>query len=228
MASSSRRDRYLGPALLILSAPCWWIGAFAFFPVVGSVYSAPNSATQIKVVSSHPIAWLAQNLCFLSGLLGATGGLAALTKMLRHTRGWRFARLGLLTNLVATAVGVGVVHVYLTLAERQTAAAPRMYSGEGANPLHIAFGVLTLTGFACYGVALVQSGRLKWTGVAGILLSSLMLAEVARYGDAFPPLFSTLFPSCSASAYCLGRGLALSVSRARENSRRHLRSNSDL
>ena len=194
MASFSPRERYLGPALLILSAPCWWIGAFAFFPVVGSVYSAPDSATQIKVVSSHPVAWLVQNLCFLAGLLAAMGGLASLTRMLRQTRGWRFAQVGLLTTVAATAVGVGVVYVCVTLAERQTPAAPRMYSGAGANPLHMPFGVLTLVGFACYGIALVQAGRLRWTGVAGIVLSSLMLAVVTRHGDAFPPLFFYTVP----------------------------------
>jgi hypothetical protein len=166
MASSSRRDRYLGPALLILSAPCWRIGAFAFFPVVGSVYSAPDSATQIKVVSIRPIAWLAQNLCFL--LAAARGnGRTGRTNEDAASHAWlavRTARLDLLTTLVVTAVGVGVVYVYLTLAERQTAAAPRLYSGEGANPLHMAFGVLTLTGFACYGVVLVQSGRSEVDG----------------------------------------------------------------
>lgn len=173
---------------------CWWIGAFAFFPVVGSVYSAPDSVTQIDVVTSHEVAWLAQNLCFLSGLLAAAGGFFALTKMFHETRGRRFAQVGLLTTVAASAVGVGVVYLYLTLAERQSPAAPRMYSGAGANPLHMTFAVLTLVGFVCFGVALVQSGCLKWTGVAGILLSSLMLAGVARHGDAFPPLFFYTVP----------------------------------
>ena len=194
IASRSPRNTLLGPALLSLSAPCWWIGAVAFSPIVGPVYSAPDSATQIKIVSLHSTAWLVQNLCFLSGLLAAAGGLAALTGMLRETRGRQLAQLGLLTTLAATAVGVGVVYTSLTLAERQTPEAPPMYSGAGANPLHIAFGVLTLLGFICYGLALVQSGRLKWTGVAAILLSSVMLFEIVRQRDAFPPLFFYTIP----------------------------------
>ena len=97
----------LGLALLLLSAPCWWIGAFASFPVLGEIYTAPDSATQVRIVSNHPTAWLAQNLCFLLGLLAATVGLAVLTPILRSKRGWRFAQLGLLTTMAATAAGVG-------------------------------------------------------------------------------------------------------------------------
>ena len=41
-----------------------------------------------------------------------------------------------------------------------------MYSGAGANPLHMVFAVLTLVEFICYGVAFLQFGRLKWTGGA--------------------------------------------------------------
>lgn len=37
---AARLSTYRGPALLILSAPCWWLGAWLFFPTVGSVYSA--------------------------------------------------------------------------------------------------------------------------------------------------------------------------------------------
>ena len=63
-----------------------------------------------------------------------------------------------------------------------------MYSGAGANPLHMPFAVLTLVGFICYGVALLQFGRLKWTGATAILLSGVMLVEVVRLRDAFPAL----------------------------------------
>ena len=191
---SSRRS-YIntGPALLILSAPCWWLGAFAFFSVVGSAYSATDSASQIEVVTSHPTAWLVQNLCFLSGMLAAAGGLVMLTKMLRGTRGSQLAQIGMLATLAATAVGVGVVYIYVTLAERQTPVMPPMYSGAGVNPLHAVYGVLTLFGFACYGLALVRVG-LKWTGLTSILLSSIMLVEVVRHRDAFPPLFFYTVP----------------------------------
>ena len=193
-ATSSTWKRHIAPVLLILSAPCWWIGAFAFFQIVGSVYDAPDSATQIDVVSRHPIAWFAQNLCFVSGMLASAGGLFALTKILDRTPGRRFGQHGLLITAAATAVGVGVVYLYLTLAQRLTPDAPPMYSGAGTNPLHVPFAVLTLIGFVCYGVALVQTERLKWTGVAGIVLSSLMLVGVALHGDAFPPLFFYTVP----------------------------------
>jgi hypothetical protein len=186
-------NAYVGPALLLLSAPCWWVGAFAFFPIVGSVYDAPDSATQITIVSNHPTAWLAQNLCFLLGILAAAGGFAALTTIFRETPGWRFAQLGLLTTLAATSVGLGVLYRYVTLAD-STADAPPMYAGAGANPLHMVFAVLTLVGFVCYGVALVQCRHLKWTGATAILLSGAMLAEVARLRDAFPPLFFYAVP----------------------------------
>ena len=39
MVNNNPRMTNLGLALLLLSAPCWWIGAFAFFPVVGAVYN---------------------------------------------------------------------------------------------------------------------------------------------------------------------------------------------
>ena len=193
-AGRNPRNAYFGPTLLLLSAPCWWVGAFAFFPIVGSVYNAPDSSTQLRIVSNHPTAWLAQNLCFLLGLLAAAGGFAALTKMLRETRGWRFAQLGLVTTLVATSVGLGVLYIYVMLVDTQTPDAPPMYSGAGANPLHMAFGVLTLVGFICYGVALLQFGRLKWTGATAIFLSGVMLIEVVRLRDAFPPLFFYTVP----------------------------------
>ena len=191
--NSSCSYTHMGPALLILSAPCWWVGAFAFLSVVGSAYSATDSASQIRVVTSHPTAWLAQNLCFLSGLLAAAGGLVTLTKMLSGTPGSWLAQIGMLATLAATAAGVGVVYISVTLAERQTPDMPPIYSGAGANPLHAVYGVLTLLGFVCYGLALVRVG-LKWTGVTSILLSSVMLVEVARHGDAFPPLFFYTVP----------------------------------
>ena len=191
--NSSRSYTHMGPALLILSAPCWWVGAFAFSSVVGPAYSATDSASQIKVVTSHPTAWLAQNLCFLSGLLAAAGGLLTLTKMLSGTPGSRLGQIGMLATLAATAAGVGVVYVCVTLAERQTPDMPPMYSGAGANPLHAVYGMLTLLGFLCYGLALVRVG-LKWAGLTSILLSGVMLVEVARHGDAFPPLFFYTVP----------------------------------
>jgi hypothetical protein len=194
LTRSSRSHTYLGPVLLILSAPCWWVGAFAFFPLVGSVYTAHDSLTQIEVVTNHPTAWIAQNLCFLSGLLAATGGLVAVTKMLRGTRGWRLAQLGLVASLAATAAGMGVVYRYLTLVQRQTPDTPPLYSGAGANPLHATYAVLTLVGLVCYGLALILLGRPKWTGAISILLSSLMLVQVVRHGDAFPPLFFYTVP----------------------------------
>jgi hypothetical protein len=191
--NSSRSYRHVGPALLILSAPCWWVGAFAFFSVVGSAYSATDSASQIKVVTSHPTAWLAQNLFFLSGVLAAAGGLVTVTKMLSGTPGSQLARIGMLATLAATTAGVGVVYVSVTLAERLTPDMPAMYSGAGGNPLHAVYGVLTLLGFVCYGLALVRVG-LRWTGLTSILLSSVLLVEVARHGDAFPPLFFYTVP----------------------------------
>ena len=84
--NSSCSYTHMGPALLILSAPCWWVGAFAFLSVVGPVYSVTDSASQIMVVPSHPTAWLAQNLCFLSGLLAAAGGLVTLTNNTRLSK----------------------------------------------------------------------------------------------------------------------------------------------
>ncbi|MGH9874148.1 MAG: hypothetical protein ACRD9S_16990 [Pyrinomonadaceae bacterium] len=191
--NSKRSHAYIGPALLILSAPCWWIGAFAFFSVVGSVYNATDSAAQIKVVAGHPTAWLVQNLCFLLGMLAAAGGLVTLTKMLRGTRGSWLAQIGMLTTLAATVAGVGVLYISLTLAERQTPNMPPMYSGAGVNPLHAVYGLLTLLGFVFYGLALVRVG-LKWTGLISILLSSIMLVEVVRHLDAFPPLFFYTVP----------------------------------
>jgi hypothetical protein len=139
----------------------------------------------------------AQNVCFLSEILATAGGFTALTRMLRGKRGWRFAKLGLCASLAAA--GAGVLYMSLMLAERQTDMPP-MYSGVRANPLHAAFGVMTLLGLVCYGLAFVRLGRLKWTGVISILLSGLMLVEVMHHGDAFPPLFSTLYRSFSRSS----------------------------
>jgi hypothetical protein len=194
IATSSPWKKYAAPVLLILSASCWWVGAFAFFQIVGSVYDAPDSATQIDVVSRHPIAWFEQNLCFVLGMLASAGGLFALTKILDRTPGRRFGQHGLLITAAATAVSIGVVYVYLTLAKRLMPDAPPMYSGAGANPLHVPFAVLTLMGFVFYGVALVQTANLRWTGVTGILLSGLMLVAVSLHGDAFPPLFFYTIP----------------------------------
>ena len=70
--------------------------------------------------------------------------------MLREKPGGRFAQLGLFVTIAATAVGVGVLYVYLTLADRQTPSSSPMHSGAGANPLHVPFGVLTLVGFSCF------------------------------------------------------------------------------
>jgi hypothetical protein len=61
-------------ALLITSALCWWVGAFALFPFVGSVYTASDSYTQIREVTEHRTAWLLQNLLFLLGMLGQASG----------------------------------------------------------------------------------------------------------------------------------------------------------
>ena len=134
IAGRNPRNAYFGPALLLLSAPCWWVGAFAFFPIVGSVYNAPDSSTQLRIVSNHPTAWLAQNVCFLLGLLAAAGGFAALTTMLRAKPGSRFAQLGLLTTLVATSVGLGVLYIYVTLADRQTPMRPRCIRARARIP----------------------------------------------------------------------------------------------
>ena len=196
------RGMRLGLALLLLSAPCWWIGAFAFFPVLGQVYSAPDSATQLRIVSNHPTAWIAQNLCFLLGLLAASAGLAVLTPSLRGTRGWRFAQLGLLTTISATVVGMGVVYNSLTLAERQTPDVPPMYSGAGANPLHTCFGVLTLVGFIFYGVALVRLDVCP--GLASRSSCSAVRCSLELSVRAMPSRHSSSTPyrSCSACAYC--------------------------
>ena len=64
---------------------------------------------------------------------------------------------------------------------------PPMYSGAGVNPLPAVYGVLTLFGFACYGLALVRVG-LKWTGLTSILLSSINPVEVVGHRDASPTL----------------------------------------
>jgi hypothetical protein len=194
VANSSSGNRYLAAALLIVSAPCWWIGAFAFFQVVGSVYKASDSVTQIDVVTSHPIAWFAQNRCFISGMLASGGGALHVDKDIGPNERASVRAAWMLTTLAATAVGIGVVYLYLTLAQRLTPEAPPIYSGASTNPLHIPFAVLTLIGFACYGIALIQTGRLRWTGVVGILLSSLMLVGVVQGGDAFPPLFFYTVP----------------------------------
>jgi len=192
MTNSGRS--YLGPALLILSAPCWWVGAFGFFSLVGSVYSAPDSATQIRVVTDHPTAWLVQNLCFLLGLLAAAGGLVTFAANLRGTPARSLAQLGMFATLAATAAGMAVFYVSLTIRERQTPEMPPLFTGARSDPLHAAYGVLTLVGFVCYGLALTRLGRLRWTGVTCILLSSLMLVAVVRHGDAFPPLFFYTVP----------------------------------
>ena len=90
--------------------------------------------------------------------------------------------------------GVGVVYLYLTSSVRQTSESPPMYSGAGANPLHMPFAVLTLVAFICYGFALVRVRGLRTAGIVAIALSIVMLAQVTRQRDAFPPLFFYTVP----------------------------------
>ena len=194
MASQNLCTMKWGLRLLLLSAPCWWIGAFSFFRLVGGVYNVQDSAAQLRIIGNHPIAWQAQNLCFLVGVLATFGGLTALTTMLHETRARRLADCGLVTTLIATVLGIGVVYRAVNVHAWLTATSPPMYSGAGANPVHTAFGVLTLVGFICYGLALISLQPLRWTGVVAIMLSTVMLVQVAQHRDAFPPLFFYTVP----------------------------------
>ena len=194
MASQNPHIMKWGLRLLLLSAPCWWIGAFGFLRVVGAVYDAQDSAAQLSIIGNHPIAWQGQNLCFLCGVLATCGGLVTLTAMLHETWARRFAVGGLVTTLIATVLGIGVVYRALNAHAWLMATSPPMYSGAGTNPLHTMFGVLTLVGFIGYGLALVSLQPLRWTGVVAIVLSTGMLVQVAQRHDAFPPLFFYTVP----------------------------------
>ena len=180
-------------ALLIASALCWWVGAFALFPVIDSVYTASDSYTQIREITEHRTAWLVQNFLFLLGMLAAGVGLVCLAKRLKGMRGQHFARLGLVSIVAATVAGLGMIYSLLRFPETQALDAPPMFSGAGTHPLHTAYGVLTLLAFICYGVTFFQRGR-RVVAVVSILLSGAMLVAVINRRDNFPPLFFYLVP----------------------------------
>jgi len=193
-------------ALLITSALCWWVGALALFPVIGSVYTASDSYTQIREVTEHRTAWSVQNLLFLLGMLAASVGLVCLAKGLKGMRGRHFARLGLVSIVVATVAGLGMFYSLLRFPENQTLDAPPMFSGAGSHPLHATYGVLTLVAFICYGVTFFQCGQ-RGVAVVSILLSSAMLVAVINRRDNFPPLFFYLVPFLFGVRLLFGRRL---------------------
>lgn len=194
MTNQNSHTAKWGLSLLLLSAPCWWIGAFGFFPFVGAVYDAQDSTVQLRIIRQHPIAWNTQNLCFLVGVLATLGGLAIVTTMLRENWPRRLADCGLVTMVVASVLGIAVLYRAVSVREWLTAASPPMYSGARNTPLHTTFGVVTLVGFILYGLAFISLKSLKWTGAVAITLSAVMLDQVARHRDAFPPLFFYTVP----------------------------------
>lgn len=168
-------------------------------PSMYAIYTSQTPQRFLELVADRSTTWVGVHVAFLAGAVLTTLGLAAITSALAEGRGRTLAGIGLAVFLLATPIRVlqtiFAATVTVTAADQtaSSGAVPPAYGllkgflwGQPNWALAV-FIALTGIGLACYGAALLASGRLArwlgWTFVTGGLLLALSVIAV---GDGPP------------------------------------------
>ena len=168
-------------------------------PSMYAIYTSQTPQQFLELVADRSDTWVGVHLAFLAGAVLTTLGLAALTSALANSRATALATIGLALFLLATPIRVlqtiFAATVTVTAADQTTSTSgvPPAYGLlEGflwgsPNWALAVFIALTGVGLACYGAALLTSGRLaRWLGWTFVASGLLLAISVIVFGDGPP------------------------------------------
>lgn len=192
------RERLRLAGWLLVAGALVSFGAGAV-PSMYAIYSSQTPQQFLQLVADRSDTWVGVHLAFLAGAVLTAMGLVALTTALADGRGRALAGIGLALFLLATPVRVlqtiFAATVTVTAAD-QTASSgtvPPTYGllegflwGQPNWALAV-FIALTGIGLACFGTALLASGRLaRWLGWTFVASGLLLAISVIVIGDGPP------------------------------------------
>jgi hypothetical protein len=168
-----------GPAVLAAGSALFLVAAF--LPISNQVFAEPSPARRVAAVEAAPGAWLADQVLFALGAVVAVTGAALLA---RRGPVRTAAPLGAAAAILTRGAVPWLWYVVARTVDPVAFAAGAIPSGLAA----ISF-VLTGSGVALVGVALLRSGLPRWLGwgVTGAMLGCV--AVTLAVGDMVPLVF---------------------------------------
>lgn len=192
------QERLRPAGWLLVAGALVSLGAGAI-PSMYAIYTSQTPQRFLELVAERSDPWVGVHLAFLAGAVLTTLGLAALTSALASGRGRVLAGVGLALFLLATPIRV--LQTIFAATVTVTAAHQTTHSGtvppayqllEGflwgsPNWALAVFIALTGIGLACFGAALLASGRLaRWLGWTFLASGLLLAISVIVFGDGPP------------------------------------------
>jgi Domain of unknown function (DUF4386) len=192
------RERLRLAGWLLVAGALVSFGAGAV-PSMYAIYTSQTPQRFLQLVADRSDTWVGVHVAFLAGAVLTAVGLVALTTALADGPGRALAGIGLALFLLATPVRVlqtiFAATVTVTAAD-QTASSGTVPAAYGLlegflwgqpNWALAVFIALTGIGLACFGAALLASGRLaRWLGWTFVASGLLLAISVVVFGDGPP------------------------------------------
>lgn len=163
--------------MIILGSVLFLIAAF--LPISSRVFPEPSAVRKLEIIRDAPNAWLVTQICFALGALVTVIGLALVAYRFRDQSFALLMQGGVAVLLLGALLWIW--HVYARTVD------PAAFA-EGALPAWplVLYFLLTPTGLAVFGVALLRSALPQWVGWLMITSMALFLLLTVIFRD-IPP-----------------------------------------